>query len=205
MNIFAINAEVRTDKGKGASRRLRRAGKVPGIVYGGNKEPQMLNVNHNELIRRLENESFYSHLLSLNVNGNSESVVLKALLRHPAKPFILHVDFQRVDATHKLHMHVPLHFINEDICVGVKTGGGSISHQMVEVEIHCLPQHLPEYLEVDMAAIEVGQTLHLSDLKLPEGVEIPALNHSGGDLPVVAVHKARGAGEEESGEETPAA
>jgi large subunit ribosomal protein L25 len=207
MDIFVLNAETRTDMGKGASRRLRRDGNVPGIIYGGDKAPQMLTVNHNDLLRRLENEAFYSHVLTLNIDGNTESAVLKALQRHPAKPFVLHADFQRVDMTHKIHMHIPIHFINEDNCVGVKIGGGSISHQMVEVEVHCLPQHLPEYLEVDMGNIEIGQVLHLSDLSLPEGVEIPNLTHGHEyNLPVVTVHKGHGVSDEENeGAEPPAA
>ena len=201
MNIFEVNAEARTDTGKGASRRLRRAGQVPGILYGADKEPLMLSVSHNALIRHLEEEAFYTHLLTIKIDGKAEKAVLKDLQRHPARPFVMHADFQRVDANTTLHMHIPLHFINEDTCIGVKMGGGAISHQTTEVLIHCLPQNLPEYIEVDMQDIDVGQTLHLSDLKLPEGVEIPELAHGAEhDHPVVAVHKPRGATDDEEGE-----
>jgi large subunit ribosomal protein L25 len=204
MNLFEVNAEARTDTGKGASRRLRRAGQVPAILYGAGQEPQMLSVSHNALLRHLEEEAFYTHLLTIKTGDKAEKAVLKDLQRHPAKPFILHADFQRVDANTTLHMHIPLHFINEDTCVGVKTGGGAISHQVVEVLIHCLPKDLPEYIEVDMHEVQLGQTLHLSDLKLPEGVELPELSQGQEhDHPVVTVHKGRGGTEEdeETGEE----
>ena len=210
MNVFEIAAESRADQGKGASRRLRREGRVPAILYGAGKDPELLSLVHSRVLRHLEHEAFYSHLITLEIGGRQEKVVLRDLQRHPAKPIIMHMDFQRVDASRKLHMHIPLHFINEDTCVGVKTGGGNISHQMVEVEITCLPQHLPEYIEVDMAEMEIGAVIHLSDLKLPEGVELTALSHGDvaeHDSPVVTVHKARGEEsleETEEGGETPA-
>ena len=203
MNVFEITAEPRADQGKGASRRLRLQGKVPAILYGGGQAPETVSLEHTQILRHLEHEAFYSHVLTMSISGRQQKVVIKDIQRHPARPLIMHMDFQRVDASRKLHMHVPLHFVNQDICVGVKTGGGVISHQMVEVEVTCLPQHLPEYIEVDMTNVEAGQVIHLTDLKLPEGVEITALTH--GDVeehnsPVVTVHKGRSGGELE-GEE----
>jgi len=197
---FVINAEQREDQGKGASRRLRRAGLVPGIVYGAGKEPAPIALKHNELIKNLEHEAFYSQILTLNVGKESEQVVLRDLQRHPAKPVILHIDLQRISANEKLHAHIPLHFINEEGCVGVKTEGGSLSHVQIEVEVACLPKDLPEFIELDVSELHVGETLHLSDLPLPEGVEIIELAH-GHDNAVVAVHKARGAAEAEEGAE----
>ncbi|MGD2084088.1 MAG: 50S ribosomal protein L25/general stress protein Ctc [Chromatiales bacterium] len=184
---FEITAEPRSDTGKGASRRLRRTGMVPGIVYGADKDPVMISLPHNELIRHLDHEAFYSHVLDLKVGGQSESVVLKDLQRHPSKPFVTHVDFQRIAADHKIKMHIPLHFVGEDVAPGVKQGG-MISHAVTDVEISCLPQDLPEYIEVDVSAMEGGETLHLSDLKLPEGVVLTVLAHGEEyDTPVVAL------------------
>ena len=187
-----INAEPRSDVGKGASRRLRRAGKLPGIVYGTGKEVTMISLDQNNLGHQLENEAFYSSILTLNIGDESEQVVLKDLQRHPYKRMVLHADFQRIDAKAKLTMRVPLHFINETTCVGVKTGGGVISHVMTDLEISCLPKDLPEYIEVDLANVDLNETVHLSDLVLPEGVEIYALLHGGDDsLPVASVHAPR--------------
>ena len=189
---FELDAVSRGDTGKGASRRLRKEGMVPGIVYGAGKDPEMISVAHNILIQHLEHEAFYSHILSLNVNGAKQSVVLKDLHRHPAKPFILHLDLLRVSADEKIKMNVPLHFLNEDKAVGVKEGG-TISHTVNDLEISCLPKDLPEYIEVDVAKMEIGDSLHLSDIVLPEGVEIPQLGlGEDHDLPVVAIHAARG-------------
>jgi large subunit ribosomal protein L25 len=191
---FTLDAQVRDVQGKGASRRLRRhAALVPAIVYGGDKAPQNITVPHKDLVKQLENEAFYSHLVTLNIGGNAELVVLKDLQRHPAKPQILHADFLRVSASKKLHVNVPLHFINEESSKGVKTGGGIVSHSMTQLEISCLPADLPEYIEVDLADVDVGQILHISDLKLPKGVESVALAHgSDHDLPVAAIHKPKG-------------
>ena len=204
-NEFLIEATTRSDLGKGASRRLRRLeSRVPGIVYGADKEPANISVLGKDLVKSLENEAFYSHILTLKLDGNDIQVVLKDLQRHPAKNYPIHVDFQRVDATHKLHMHVPLHFLNEDKCVGVKTGGGIVSHLMTEVEVVCLAKDLPEFIEADVAELELGNSLHLSDLKLPAGVEIRALQLGADhDLPVVSVIATRAtAGEDAaSGEE----
>ena len=193
---FVINAEPRANVGKGASRRLRREGRVPAIVYGGHQDPQMLTVEQRQMAKALENEAFYSHILNLDVAGQSQQVILKDLQRHPIKPILLHVDFQRVSASEKLTVHVPLHFLNEETCVGVKTGGGRIAHQMIEVEVTCLPANLPEFIGVDLANLALGEALHLSDLKLPEGVELTSLIH-GNDMGVVSVQGKGGAAEEE--------
>lgn len=203
MTDFVLNARTRTDMGKGASRRLRRlAAEVPAIIYGGDADPQPIALVHHELAHALENEAFYSHIIALQVDGKAQDVILKDLQRHPARPVILHADFLRVDRTHKLTTRVPLHFLNEDTCIGVRQQGGVIQHNLADLEIQCLPADLPEYIEVDMAGIEVGQILHISDLRLPAGVESVALVHGADhDLPVVAVNKPKGRGEaEEAGE-----
>lgn len=206
---FNITAEVRDDLGKGASRRLRREGKIPAVVYGGNKDPQSLTLDHDDFYHHLEHEAFYSHILSLEVGGKKEKVVLKDLQRHPAKPFVTHADFLRVSAKEKLRMQVPLHFLGEDVAPGVKIGGGMISHNITEVEVSCLPKDLPEYLEVDMSEVELEQSVHLSDIPLPKGVELVELSHGAEhDQAVAAIHKTRGSMEEEetveAAEEAPA-
>ena len=196
---FALNAEVRSDLGKGASRRLRRnVSMVPAVIYGGDKAPQSISLLAKDLAKLLENEAAFSHVLSLDVAGTKESVLIKALQRHPAKGFVLHADFVRVVAGQKLTAHVPLHFLNEATSVGVKQQGGEISHTINEVEVSCLPKDLPEFIEVDMAAVEVGQTVHMSDLKLPKGVELVALAH-GNDLAVSNIHASRVKAEDEEG------
>ncbi|MDG9669566.1 50S ribosomal protein L25/general stress protein Ctc [Hahella sp. CR1] len=199
-NEFSLDAEKRDVQGKGASRRLRRIdGKVPGIIYGGETAPVAISVSHNQLSHALQNEAFYSHILTLDVEGTTESVILKDLQRHPYKPIIMHADFLRVQKDQKLHVNVPLHFINEEKCEGVRQGGGSISHQQTEVEVVCLPANLPEFIEVDMTSVQVEQILHLSDLKLPEGVELAELvKGADHDLPVVSVHKPKGAKADEA-------
>jgi large subunit ribosomal protein L25 len=141
---FTLDAELRTDKGKGASRRLRRSNKVPAILYGENKESAPLLLEHNQVLRRLGNEAFYSHILTLNINGAAHEAVLRDVQRHPARPVIMHMDFQRISQDRAIRVHVPLHFINEDRCEGVKTGGGLISKVLSEVEVECLPRYLPE-------------------------------------------------------------
>jgi large subunit ribosomal protein L25 len=191
---FTLEASARDVSGKGASRRLRREqGLVPAIVYGGDKAPVNVSVMHKELVKHLESEAFYSHIITLNIGGQAESVILKDLQRHPAKAVVLHADFLRVSASTKITVSVPLHFINEAACVGVKMGGGLINHLLTQLEISCLPSALPEYIEVDMAEMDIGQTLHISDLKLPAGVTSVALAHGAEhDLPVVAVNKPKG-------------
>ncbi|MDP2748463.1 50S ribosomal protein L25/general stress protein Ctc [Pseudomonas sp.] len=197
---FALNAEVRSDLGKGASRRLRRnVAMVPAVIYGGEKAPMSISLLAKELAKLLENEASFSHVLTLNVAGSNESVLIKALQRHPAKGHVLHADFVRVVAGQKLTAHVPLHFLNQESSVGVKQQGGEVSHVAVEVEVSCLPKDLPEFIEVDMAAVEIGQIVHLSDLKLPKGVELVALAH-GNDLAVANIHASRVAKDVEEGE-----
>jgi large subunit ribosomal protein L25 len=188
---FELNAEPRADTGKGASRRLRRTGKIPAIMYGGNKDPESLTLNHNEVIRNLENEAFYSHILTVNVGGSKTRAVLRDLQRHPSKPFVQHMDLQRVSEAEKLRMNVPLHFIGEEDAPGVKAGG-MVSHEIIEVEIECLPRDLPEYVEVDVSGLDIGDSLHLSDLKMPEGAVLLELARGEGhDLGVVSVHAKR--------------
>ena len=188
---FALNAEVRSDLGKGASRRLRRnVAMVPAVIYGGEKAPQSISLLAKDFAKLLENEAAFSHVLTLNVAGSNESVLIKALQRHPAKGYVLHADFVRVVAGQKLSAHVPLHFINQETSVGVKQQGGEVSHTLAEVEVSCLPKDLPEFIEVDMAKVELGQIVHLADLKLPKGVELVALAH-GNDLAVANIHASR--------------
>jgi large subunit ribosomal protein L25 len=195
---FELNAELRNDMGKGASRRLRRAGQVPAILYGGAEEPQALTLDHNQLLRSLEHEAFYSHILSVNVGGTETRAVLRDLQRHPSKPQIMHVDLLRVSATEKLRMYVPLHFLGEEVAPGVKLGGGMVMHELVEVEVECLPQNLPEFIEVDVSALQLNESLHLSDLRTPEGVTLVELARGEAhDLGVVSIHARRGGGEEE--------
>jgi large subunit ribosomal protein L25 len=193
---FELNAQVRNDNGKGASRRLRREGKVPAIMYGGGQQPVGLVLEQDAVRHSLENEAFYSHILTVNVAGQTVQAVLKDLQRHSYRPIILHMDLQRISETEELCMHIPLHFIGETVAPGVKLGGGIISHLITDVEVSCLPRHLPEYLEVDVSNLQLNQTLHLSDIKLPEGVRILALAH-GADQPVVSVHIPRAAVEAE--------
>ncbi len=197
METFEINAQRRTERGKGASRRLRRAGYIPAIIYGVGKEPISLTLSHNELLKHLEHEAFYSRILTVNIDNQPEKAVLKDLQRHPYRPLIMHLDLQRVSDTKKLQMRIPLHFIHEDQCQGVKQEGGIISHHAAEVEIRCLPKDLPEFIEVDLQHVELNKILHLSDLVLPEGVEFvgKAL-----DVPVVSVHLARGTSADEEEE-----
>ncbi len=193
---FELNAEVRNDLGKGASRRLRRSGKLPAILYGGGEDPLPLLLDHDAVMHKLEHEAFYSHILTVTVDGKAVKAVLKDLQRHPYKPGVLHMDLQRINESEKLRMQVPLHFIGEDVAPGVKQAGGVISHLVTEVEITCLPGNLPEYIEVDVSALEVNESLHLSDIPLPEGVELVQLTHGPEhDLPVVSIHLPRGAAE----------
>ncbi len=195
-NFFEFVAEAREASGSSAARGVRRTGKVPAVMYGGGVEPEMLALDHNEVEKSLAHEAVYSHVLNVVVNGKAQKALLKAVQRHPARPQILHMDFMRIDATHKVKMHVPLHFINEDICVGVKAGGVA-THAAVDVEVTCMPDVLPEYLEVDLAEIELGGVVHLSDVVLPVGVEIVELTHGDGhDHPVAQVVKSKAAKED---------
>jgi len=203
MTDFTINAEVRDNMGKGASRRLRRLdGQVPAIVYGSGKAPLSISIPHKDLVKALEDEAFYSHVITIKVGKKSEKVILKDLQRHPAKAIIVHADFQRVSAKAKINVKVPLHLINTESCVGVKMEGGSIITQLNELEISTLPKNLPEFLEVDLAEVHAGTTLHISDVTLPAGVESVALAHgSDHDLAILTVKKPKGGkSSEEEGE-----
>lgn len=192
METFELNATVRPSVGKSASRRLRRMGKLPGIVYGAGKEPVAITLGHDDVLHHLEHEAFFSHILTLNIEGEKEQVVLKDVHRHPWRPKLLHLDLLRIDKADKIVMNVPLHFINETSCLGVKEQGGVISHILTELEISCLPGDLPEYIEVDMQQITVGQTVHLGDIKLPARVQSASLLHGGDPAqPVVSVHLPR--------------
>ena len=191
-NTYELHGELRHDKGKGASRRLRRTGKVPAVLYGGKDEPRSIALDHTELMHQLENEAFYSHILTIKVGDKKQDAILKDLQRHPAKLAVIHVDFQRVVADEKLRTNVPLHFLNEDVAHGVREGGGIISHLATDAEISCLPKHLPEYLEVDIADLVIDSMLHLSDIKLPEGVELVELSYGEDhDQPIVAINRPR--------------
>lgn len=211
---FELQAEVRADLGKGASRRLRlQADLVPAIIYGAGQDPQSLSIAHKDLIKATENEAFFSHILTINVAGDKQNAIIKDLQRHPSKSRILHADFQRILLDQAITVEVPFHFLNEESCVGVKTGGGQISHNMSQITISCLPGDLPEYIEVDLADVDVGEALHMSQVNLPDGVTIPALAQGADyDQVVVSVNinkraEAEKAAEEaaEEGEDTPAA
>ena len=188
---FTINAKSREDTGKGASRRLRRlTDEVPAIIYGGKKDAEKISILHKDITKALENDAVYSSIISLSIDGKAEDTIIKDIQRHPAKQIILHMDFLRVSKTTKLQTRVPLNFINEDICVGVKLGGGLIAHTMTDIEVSCLPKDLPESIDVDMAEIDVGQIVHLSDLTLPDGVESVSLSQGTDyDLTVATVNK----------------
>ena len=199
-----INANTRTELGKAAMRRMRREGLVPGVVYGGEGDPVSFTVVENDLFKSLRQEAFSASVLTLDLGGKQESVVIKELQRHPYLMKLMHLDLMRVSQTSKLTMTVPFHFTGEDVAPGVKDAGGSVSHSMSEVTIACLPKDLPKFITVDISHLEEGHSLHLSDIKLPEGVEVPALAlGSDYDTPVVSIHILRGVDldEEESGEE----
>jgi large subunit ribosomal protein L25 len=197
---LTLNASARAVLGKGASRRLRRHnGEIPAIVYGGKKKPQSLSLIHKDVVKALENEAHYSQVINLNIDGKTESVVLKDLQRHPSKAILLHMDFLRISKATKLTLKVPLQFVNEDICIGVKQEGGIFSRAMSDLEIQCLPGDLPEFLEVDVAMLRLGETLHMSDISLPKGVESVALSYGADyDQPIASVSKARGSSSIES-------
>jgi len=196
---FELEAETRTDLGKGASRRLRRTNKVPGVIYGGGKDAVSLTLTHNILQQHLENEAFYSHVLNVKVDGKAEKAILRDLQRHPSKPVILHIDFLRINENEKLSTNVPIHFLNEDICVGVKTGGGNITHLVVQLEVSCLPKDIPEFITVDMENVDLGASVHMSEITLPEGITLVELEH-GHDLAIANVVKPRGEAVEEETE-----
>ncbi|CAB1370787.1 50S ribosomal protein L25/general stress protein Ctc [Denitratisoma oestradiolicum] len=198
---FEINAKKRDLQGSSASRRLRRDGRVPGIVYGAPGAPQSIDIDHNELFQALRKEAFHSSVVTLNIEGEKQMALLRDVQAHAYKAIVLHVDFQRVDATHKVHQKVPLHFINADIAPGVKTQGGMISHVMTEVDVKCLPGDLPAFIEVDLKDMSSGHSIHVSQLPLPKGVEV--VHHGEGD-PVVATLLVKG-GKADEEAEAPAA
>jgi large subunit ribosomal protein L25 len=171
---YEFTAFARTTEGRGASRRMRRAGKAPGIVYGGAAAPEPIELDHNALFHALRNEAFHASILTMKLNGSSTKVLLRDVQMHPFKNEILHVDFQRVDETRKIHMKVPLHFVNAEISPAVKVSGAIVSHVVTELDIVCLPKDLPEFIEVDLAALDVGNSVHVSALKLPAGVTVPS-------------------------------
>jgi len=173
-NDFELNAEKRDMQGKGASRRLRHAGKLPAIVYGGGKEPEAIMLKHNEVMHSLENEAFYSHILTLNLDSTPEQVILRDIQRHPIKPIVMHIDFLRIKAGEKLRMNVPLHFVGDDVSPGVKAGG-VMSHIMTDFEIECLPKDLPEFIEVNVSELDIGDSVHMFGVPLPEGVVLVSL------------------------------
>jgi large subunit ribosomal protein L25 len=197
-----VVAELRKDVGKGASRRLRRADeKVPGIIYGGGREPQPLTFNTNALRKALESEAFYSQVLNVVVEGDAQQAVLRDIQRNPATEKVQHIDFLRVSADQEIDVHIPLHFINEEKCLGVRLHEGSIVHNANEVEVRCLPKDLPEYIEVDMIDLDVGDSVHLSDLKLPPNVIVLALTHGEDyDSSIVTVLAPRGGASEDEDE-----
>ncbi len=191
---FEVIAQARAEQGSGASRRLRNAGRVPAIVYGAGKDAQAVTLDHNSIYHALRVEAFHASVLSLNVDGQVEKVLLRDVQHHPFRQLVLHVDFQRVDPNAKLHIKVPLHFVNADVAPGVKLGGGIISHVANEVDVSCLPADLPEFIEVDLANLGAGQSIHMADLKLPKGVELVALHR--GDNQTVANCSGKAGGEE---------
>ncbi len=198
---YNLCAQKRDEQGTRASRRLRRAGQVPGIVYGGEAPAQPIALNHNTLYHLLEQEAFHSSLITLDIDGTKELVLLRDVQYHPFKPQVLHVDFQRVQADHLIHLKVPLHFVGEEIAPAVKLHGCVISHVMNEIDVQCLPANIPEFIEVDLSTLDVGHSLHVSHIRFPEGVR-PVLH--GHDDPVVATAlKVRGS--EESAAETESA
>ncbi|MDP9064832.1 MAG: 50S ribosomal protein L25/general stress protein Ctc [Pseudomonadota bacterium] len=186
---FELVAEFRETQGKGASRRLRHEGKVPAILYGGHSDARALTLSHQKLLIMLENERFYSTILNLKVGDQSQAAILKDVQRHPFKNAIVHVDFQRVEDNEKIRISVPLHFKGEAVSPGVKTQGGLVSHMRTEVEVACLPKDLPEFIEVDLSALSLNESIHLSQLTIPEGVELVALAKE--DAAVVAIHSPR--------------
>jgi large subunit ribosomal protein L25 len=188
---ITVKADKRDAKGTGASRRLRRAGNVPGVVYGGDKEAISLELNHKELFLEFRHEAFHASILDLVVDGVKESVLLRDYQMHPVRNTIQHIDFQRVSSTETIHVKVPFHFINQDIAPGVKLGGGIVAHVITETEVSCLAKDLPEFIEVDVANLEMGHSIHLSQIKLPAGVEFVKLAH-GDDAAVASIAKTRG-------------
>ena len=198
---FELAASIREDLGKSATRRLRKQEMVPAVVYGAGVEPVSVTLSHNQLLHSTENEAFFSHILSLNVDGKVEKVIIKALQRHPSRPILMHADFLRVNMKEKLKVNVPIHWVGEDASPGVKEGG-VVTHDMVDIEIECLPKDLPEYIEVDISGMDIGSTMHLSDIKLPKGLAVVALAQGDDhDLQVVAIQANRAVVESDSADD----
>ena len=195
---FDLIAEYREDKGKGASRRLRHEGKVPAVIYGAGRPPRSLSFDHNKVLRELENESFYSSVLNIKVGDNSQAAIVKDIQRHPARPIVMHIDLQRIVEDQVIKMNIPIHYVGADVAIGVKDGGGSVSQLRTDVEVQCLPRDLPEYFEVDISGLELDAMMHLSDIKMPDGVEIPELAQGPEhDHPIVSIHVIKVAAVEE--------
>ena len=186
---FDLIADIREDAGKGSSRRLRRQGKVPAIIYGAGRPPRALIFDHNRVIQQLENEKFYSSVLNIKVGENSQAAILKDVQRHPARPFVMHMDFQRIVEDQVIKMNVPIHFVGGDDAPGVREGGGKVSQLRSDVEIVCLPKDLPEYLELDISKLGLDEYMYMSDIPVPEGVEIPELAQEVEQVqPIVSIH-----------------
>ncbi|MEN9596620.1 MAG: hypothetical protein RL236_1054 [Pseudomonadota bacterium] len=189
-NVFEFVAESRTESGKGSARAMRRVGNVPAVIYG-HGEPQMLSLNHNEVVKHLAHEEVYSHILDVMIDGKVEKAILKGVQRHPAKVRILHLDFLRINLADRIKVHVPLHFINEHAGIGGKKGGVA-AHTMTSVEVFCLPAFLPDFIEVNLVNLDVGHSIHLSELKMPANVQIVELTHGPDhDLAVVSMQAAK--------------
>lgn len=196
---FEIQADLRDDQGKGASRRLRRRGKIPAIIYGGKLEPRQIVLDHQNLLTMIGNEKLYSSIISLKVGSESEAAIIKDVQMHPAKNAIVHIDLQRVLENEKIRIFLPIHFKGAAGSPGVKTEGGVVSHRISDVEIVCLPKDLPEFVELDLSEMKLNETKFLSDIPLPEGVVIPQLQH-GNNVAVVSVHSPRAAEPEPTAE-----
>ena len=193
---FNLIAEMRDDRGKGASRRLRHQGKVPAIIYGAGREPRALMFDHNKVLRELENASFYSSILTIKVGDKSRAAIVKDIQRHPSKKQILHIDLQRIVEDEKIRMQIPIHFLGEEEAVGVKIGGGSVSRLMTEIEVSCFQKDLPEFLEVDISELELDQMLYVSNISLPKGVEVSEILLEQ-DQAIVSIHEIKEIIEEE--------
>jgi large subunit ribosomal protein L25 len=187
---FELAGEPRAQLGRTDARRLRKAGKVPAVMYGGGEAPEALVLDHNSLRHQMAREAFYTSILTLKIGSKSQQVVVKAVERHPARPLIMHMDFQRIREDVEITLNVPVHFLNEENAKGVKEQGGVVNHLLTDVEVRCLPRYLPSFLEIDVTPLELNQIFHLSDIKLPEGVTLVALAH-GDDQPLVAVNPPR--------------
>jgi large subunit ribosomal protein L25 len=194
---IALKASSRSVQGTGASRRLRRADKVPGIIYGGGKDATVIELDHNDIYHKLRLEAFHASILDMELDGKQEQVLLRDVQMHAWKQNVLHVDFQRVDPNKKIHMKVPLHFVNADIAPGVKLSGGIVSHILNELDISCLPKDLPEFIEVDLKDLAAGHSIHISNLKMPAGVESVAL-HRKDDASVATIIIPRAVASEEA-------